>query len=148
HHRWCTSSALYHRRPESSCRGGAMMEIAGPRAGFHAALDTIMRDITRMAAHVTESVPKGTFALLDNDLTAAQEVIDSDDVVDDLALEVEERCYELLVLEAPVASDMRAIITALRLVAEVERSADLMVNVCKATRRIYPAELPPPVRGL
>lgn len=125
-----------------------MMEITGPRAGFHAALDAIMRDITRMAAHVTEAVPKGTFALLDNDLTAAQAVIDADDVVDDLALEVEERCYELLVLEAPVASDMRAIITALRLVAEIERSADLMVNVCKATRRIYPTELPPGVRGL
>lgn len=124
------------------------MEMTGPRAGFHAALDAIVRDITRMAAHVTEAVPKGTFALLDNDLTAAQEVIDADDVVDDLALEVEERCYELLVLEAPVASDMRAIITALRLVAEIERSADLMVNVCKATRRIYPTELPPSVRGL
>lgn len=118
------------------------------RRDFTEQLDAIMRDITLLAAHVTEAIPRGTEALLSNDLVAAQEVIDHDDVVDDLALQVEEACYRLLALESPVASDLRALIAALRLVAEIERSADLMVNVCKATRRIYPAELPPAVRGL
>ena len=118
------------------------------RQTFHSELDGIMRDITRLAAHVTEAIPRGTQALLDNDLQAAQEIIDHDDVVDRLAIETEERCYTALALQAPVASDLRAIIAAIRLIAEIERSADLMVNVCKATRRIYPTELPPAVRGL
>ncbi|WP_436793522.1 phosphate signaling complex protein PhoU [Actinospongicola halichondriae] len=118
------------------------------RPGFHGELDAVMRDITRLAAHVTEAIPRGTQALLDGDLQAAQAMIDHDDVIDDLSIEIEERCYGLLVLQAPVASDLRAIIAAIRLVAEIERSADLMVNVCKGARRIYPTEMPPSVRGL
>ena len=118
------------------------------RRTFHSQLADITRDITRLAAHVTESIPRGTEALLANDLQTAQEVIDNDDVLDTLAIEIEERCYAVLALQAPVASDLRAIIAAVRLVAEIERSGDLMVNVCKATRRIYPVELPPEVRGL
>ena len=118
------------------------------RRTFHQQLDEITRDITRLAAHVTETIPRGTEALLSNDLQAAQVIIDNDDVLDNLAIEIEERCYASLALQAPVASDLRAIIAAIRLVAEIERSGDLMVNVCKATRRIYPTELPPQVRGL
>lgn len=118
------------------------------RTAFSDQLDEVMRDITRLAAHVTESIPRGTEALLANDLQAAQQIIDHDDVIDDLSIQIEERCYSILVRQAPVASDLRAIIAAIRLVAEIERSADLMVNVCKATRRIYPTELPPAVRGL
>ena len=118
------------------------------RRTFHEQLDEITRDITRLAGYVSESIPKGTEALLSNDLQLAQEIIDNDDVIDNLAIEIEERCYASLALQAPVASDLRAIIAAIRLVAEIERSGDLMTNVCKATRRIYPTELPPQVRGL
>ena len=118
------------------------------RRTFHEQLDDITRDITRLAGHVTETIPKGTEALLSGDLQAAQEIIDHDDVIDRLAIEIEERCYASLALQAPVASDLRAIIAAIRLVSEIERSADLMTNVCKAARRIYPTELPPQIRGL
>lgn len=124
------------------------MPVHEIRHAFHSELDEIMRDITRLAAFVTEAIPRGTEALLTNDLQAAQAIIDNDDVIDRLAIEIEERCYTALALQAPVASDLRAIIAAIRLVAEIERSADLMTNVCKATRRIYPIELPPAVRGL
>lgn len=118
------------------------------RQGFHEALNEVMRDITRLAGYVTEAIPKGTEALLANDLDACQQLIDSDDVVDELSIEIEESCYRILALEAPVASELRGVITAIRLVAEIERSADLMTNVCKAARRIYPSDLPPEVRGL
>lgn len=118
------------------------------RTEFTDQLNEIVREITRLAAHVTEMIPRGTAALLDADLHAAQQLIDHDDVVDELSVEIEEQCYRVLTLQAPVASDLRAIITAIRLVSEIERSADLMVNVCKATRRIYPTDLPPAVRGL
>lgn len=122
--------------------------VTNIRREFAGQLEEVMRDITRLAAHVTEAIPRGTEALLANDLQAAQSIIDHDDVVDELAIDIEERCYGILALQAPVASDLRAIIAAIRLVSEIERSADLMVNVCKATRRIYPTELPPALRGL
>lgn len=118
------------------------------RMQFREELDEVVRDITRLAAHVTESIPSGTEALLSGDLQLAQAIIDHDDVIDDLSIAIEERCYRILTLQAPVASDLRAIIAAIRLVAEIERSADLMVNVCKGARRMYPIELPPAVRGL
>jgi phosphate transport system protein len=47
-----------------------------------------------------------------------------------------------------MARDLRAIVTAIRLTSEIERSADLMVNVAKGARRIYPIEFDPKVRGL
>lgn len=125
-----------------------MNNMSDPRAHFHDELDDIMRDITRLAAFVTEAIPQGTEALLGNDLQLAQRLIDHDDVLDALSIDIEERCYNVLALQQPMATDLRAIITAIRLVAEIERSGDLMVNVCKAVRRIYPVELPPAVRGL
>ncbi len=118
------------------------------RRSFHSQLDDIQRAITQLGAHVTEAIPVGTEALLGNDLQAAQRLIDHDDVLDDLAIQIEERCYNVLALQQPMASDLRLLITAIRLAAELERSGDLMVNVCKGARRIYPSDLPPNIRGL
>ncbi len=117
------------------------------RPTFHAKLDDIMRDIVLLAAHVSEALPRATEALLTNDVAASQAIIDHDDVLDDLAIEIEERCYAVLALQQPMATDLRAIITAIRLVAEIERSGDLVVNICKGQQRVHPLELPPAVRG-
>ena len=102
----------------------------------------------RLGALVTETVAKATVALLDRNLGVAQEVIDDDDVIDVLGLEIEERCYRLLALQNPIAGDLRFIICTIRMASELERSADLMVNVCKATRRLYDVDIEPKVRGL
>jgi phosphate transport system protein len=120
------------------------MEI---RKNYHQQLDEIQHDIVRLAAYVTEAIPRGTDALLTMDLASAQALIDDDDIIDSLAIDIEERCYKVLALQNPMASDMRAIVTAIRLTAEIERSGDLMVNTCKAARRMYPIELPPIIRG-
>ena len=118
------------------------------RSTFHQQLDDVRRDLVRLAARVIESVARGTEALLTLDLGAAQAVIDGDDEIDVLTLEIEERCFTLLARQQPVASDMRAVVTAIRLTAEIERSGDLMVNVAKAARRLYGSEIPVPLRGL
>ena len=108
----------------------------------------MQRDLIRAAARVTESITRGTEALLTIDLAEAQALIDGDDEIDALTLDIEERCFTILALQQPMASDMRAIVTAIRLTSEIERSGDLMVNVAKATRRLYGSEVPPPLRGL
>lgn len=131
-----------------------MSEIADPqptsdiRKGFHSDLDAIRADTVRLAAMVTERIPWGTEILLGGDLAAAQTLIDADDDLDVLSVELEERCYQNLVLQAPMAGDLRTIVTCLRLVSELERSGDLMVNVAKAMRRLYGTEIDPKLRGL
>ena len=72
----------------------------------------------------------------------------ADDEVDAKCVSLEERCYRVLALQSPVASDLRQVVAALRIIAEVERSADLAVNVCKAARRIYGHTLDPRLRGV
>jgi len=118
------------------------------RPTFHHQLDAVQRDLIRAAARVTEAIMRGTEALLTLDLAAAQALIDGDDEIDVLTLDIEERCFTTLALQQPMASDMRAVVTAIRLTSEIERSGDLMVNVAKATRRIYGADVPFPLRSL
>ena len=118
------------------------------RRTFHQELDSIRDDIVRLAAMATEFIPRGTEVLLSNDLRGAKALIEADDDVDALSLEIEDHCYQLLALQQPMAGDLRAIVTAIRLVSEVERSADLMVNVAKGARRLYGATFDPKLRGL
>jgi phosphate transport system protein len=118
------------------------------RVEFHHSLDELKSDMVRLGALVTETIAKSTVALLERDLSVAQQVIDDDDVIDVLGLDIEERCYQLLALQNPIAGDLRFVICTIRMASELERSADLMVNVCKATRRLYDIDIEPRVRGL
>lgn len=118
------------------------------RKAFHHELDEIVQEMLRIAATVIESIPRATQVLLDQDLEGAEYMILADDEIDARCIELEEKCYGLLALQQPVAGDLRLIITTVRMIAEVERSADLCVNICKAARRIYGHELDPHLRGL
>jgi len=118
------------------------------RGTYHTQLDSVRDMILELAAHVGEAVPRATGALLDNDLEAAQSVIEHDDVLDKVAETIEERCYSLIALQQPMASDMRAIVTAMKLNGEYERSGDLAVNICKGVRRSHGISLNPTLRGL
>src|SRR3954447_25950210 len=118
------------------------------RKAFHHRLDEIHGDIVRIAALVTEAIPKGTEVLLGGDLTLADVVITGDDLLDARSLEVEEKCFQVLALQAPMARDLRAVITAVHMIGEIERSGDLVVNICKGARRMYGVDLDPKLRGL
>jgi phosphate transport system protein len=118
------------------------------RLTFHHQLDDVQRDLLRASARVTEAIMRGTEALLTLDLMAADQVIHGDEDVNQLTLDVEERCFTLLARQQPMASDMRAVVTAIRLTSEIERSGDLMVNVAKATRRLNGTSVPPQLQGL
>ncbi len=118
------------------------------RKSFHEELDEIQTGIVRMAALVTESVPRATESLLESNLELAQQLITDDDELDYLSVHLEERCHQVLALQSPMAGDLRALSTALRLNAELERSGDLAVNIAKATRRIYGTRYDATLRGL
>ncbi len=118
------------------------------RRSFHTQLEEIRDDIVRLGAFVVEALPNATESLLTSDLELAESVIAADADLDARSLLLEEKCYAALALQSPVAVDLRAVVSAVRMVAEIERSGDLAVNICKAARRIYPHELDPRLRGL
>lgn len=118
------------------------------RLAFHRQLDDLDASIIRLGALVCETIPRGTEILLGGDLKLAQELIESDDVIDRLSLEIEETCYSMMALQAPMAGEFRRIITITKLVGELERSADLMINVTKAARRMYGSPMSPKIRGV
>ena len=118
------------------------------RKSFQDALDELRIDVIRLAALTTEAIAAGTQAFLDADLAAAEQVIEKDDDIDDLTHSIEDSCYQLLARQQPMAVDLRIVVSVLRIVHELERSADLMVNVAKTTRRLYPHSLDPKLRGI
>jgi phosphate transport system protein len=118
------------------------------RKSFHESLTELRIMVIRLGALTTELIAAATQSLLDGDLTLAERSIRSDDAIDELTHKIEDSCFELLARQQPMASDLRAILATLRIAHELERSADLSVNIAKATRRLYPTALDPKVRGI
>ena len=118
------------------------------RSTYHEEIDEVRSQIVRLAGSVIEAIPRATSILLDGDLEGADYMISSDDEIDARSLDIEEECYRVMALQAPVAVDLRKLVSAVKIVAEIERSADLAVNICKAARRLYGHGLDPRLRGL
>jgi phosphate transport system protein len=118
------------------------------RKNFHRELDEVRQELVRISASIVESIPRATATLLEQDLAEAERMILADDEVDARTLELEERSIQILALQAPVAGELRRVVAALKICAELERSADLVVNICKAARRIHGHEFDPRLRGL
>jgi phosphate transport system protein len=118
------------------------------RKDFHQHLDEIRDGITSLATSVSETIPRATQVLLDGDLEGAEYLISADDEIDSRSIKLEEQCYELLALQAPVAGDLRQIVTAVKMIGEIERSGDLAVNICKAARRMYGVQLDSRLRAM
>lgn len=110
---------------------------------YHEDLDGIsasLVDITRLAG---DAIGRATTALVDADLSAAEAVITGDIAIDQLYADIEARAMDLLARQQPVASDLRIVITSLRMVADVERMGDLALHIAKVARRRYPASAIP-----
>src|SRR3954467_1371687 len=118
------------------------------RKSFHAELGRMGDELVRLAALVSDVLVRATDALLRYDMDAAADVIAGDDELDACSIDIEERCFRLLALQQPGASDLGAIVGSLKINADLERSGDLMVNVAKGARRMYGVELPPRLRGM
>ena len=82
--------------------------------------------------------------LLDADLELAEGVISGDAAVDAQYRDAEDRAFDLLARQAPVAGDLRRIVASLRMVSDLERGGDLSVHIAEVARRRYPASAVPP----
>lgn len=113
------------------------------RDQYHEDLDAINESLVRITRLAGSAVNRATQALLDADVQAAEAVISGDDVIDDLYVDIETRAMELLARQQPVASDLRAIVTGLRMVVDVERMGDYALHIAELARRRYPASAIP-----
>ena len=114
------------------------------RDEYHDDLDSISTSLVEMANLVGSAMSRATTALLDADLQMAETVIAADNAVDELYRDLEAKAFELLVRQQPVATDLRQVVTSLRMVADLERMGDLALHVAKVARRRYPSSAVPP----
>jgi phosphate transport system protein len=108
------------------------------REQFHEELDGLSDLLVEMTRRVGSAVGRATTALLDADLALAESVIGADEAIDALQVDLEERSLALLARQAPVATDLRVIVTGLRMSADLERMGDLARHVAKLARMRYP----------
>jgi phosphate transport system protein len=104
-------------------------------------LDRLKRMILALSASVEEAVSRSVRAVERRDPAAAQQVIDSDRLLDLTEVDIEEECLKVLALHQPVASDLRFIIAVLKINGDLERIGDLAVNI--AERAVFLADRQP-----
>ncbi|WP_130493708.1 phosphate signaling complex protein PhoU [Motilibacter rhizosphaerae] len=109
------------------------------RDAFHEELDALSDQLVEMTGLVHSAMTRATTALLDADLGIAESVIAADERLDALHHDLEERAYDLLARQQPVATDLRIIVAALRMSADLERMGDLARHVAQVARMRYPS---------
>ena len=118
------------------------------RSTFHKEIEEIRQDVLTLGKSVIEAIPRATAVLLNSDLEGADYLLQADDEIDARAIDIEEKCFQELALQSPVAGDLRLLVSMIKIAGELERSADLAVNICKASRRMYGHEIDPTLRDL
>lgn len=97
------------------------MEI---RSHFHSELNDIFADVIKMGQMVTTLLNKGLDSLLNANEILAKEVIEGDLAIDDFQLKIEDRCTLIIAKETPVATELREVLTVIKIVSELERLGD------------------------
>jgi phosphate transport system protein len=108
------------------------------RAAYHEELASIRDGLVEMAHLAGSAMGRATSALLDADLQLAESVISADVTVDGLQRDLEHRAIAVLARQQPVATDLRLVVTSLRMSADLERCGDLALHVAKLARLRYP----------
>ena len=108
------------------------------RETYHVQLDQLTNGLVEMSGLAARAVQGATNAVVSSDLAAAEAVIAGDAEVNDLYHRLDDLAFELLAKQQPVASDLRTIVTSLRMASELERAGDYAVHIAKVARRRYP----------
>jgi phosphate transport system protein len=99
------------------------------RLAFREAMGGLRADVHWLGSMAEDSVRAATGALFGGDHAAAKVVVDGDDELDTLFLELEQRAYALIAQQAPVAIDLRFLVSSLRVMADFERIGDQAVAI-------------------
>jgi phosphate transport system protein len=149
--RWYSNTLRRRLEPGPSCARLAAVERGYPlivRDAYQEQLDRLANGLADMCNLVAEALDNATRALLRADLRLAEQVITDDARIDDLRTAAEQQAFTLLVLQAPVATDLRIVVSGLHAASDLERMGDLALHIARAARRrhpdlVMPAEVAP-----
>ncbi|MFX0538859.1 phosphate signaling complex protein PhoU [Ornithinimicrobium sp. Y1847] len=108
------------------------------RSAFHEQLDLISDQLVELSQLSAQALNRATNAMMTADLTLAEQVISEDDAIDALRYELDDRAIDALARQQPVATDLRQLVTTLRMSSDLERCGDLARHVAKLARLRYP----------
>jgi phosphate transport system protein len=111
---------------------------------FQDDLDALKERLLAMGGIAEERVREAVRALTERDSAAVDAVVDGDEPINDLHMEIDDRCFKLLALHQPMAADLRVIVAAVKINTDLERVGDLAVNIAEAGKRYlqHPAVKP------
>ncbi len=112
------------------------------------ALKDLNKEILRMGAFAEEAIYKSVEALKNRDKEMAKGVIENDNKIDELELEIDEKCIDLIARYQPMAKDLRFITTGMKLNAELERIADIALDIAQRVLEIVDKPLLKPLVDL
>ena len=112
---------------------------------FQQDLDALKERILGMGGLAEERVRESVRGLIDREHAALDGVLVGDEPINDLHMEVDDRCFKLLALHQPMAADLRVIVAAVKINTDLERVGDLAVNIAEAAKRYLQH---PPVKPL
>jgi phosphate transport system protein len=115
------------------------------RYHFETELQALRNQLLTMGALVEERVHRAVHALIHRREDEAQKVIATDKEVNDLQINIDERCLKLLATQTPLASDLRLITSAMKINADLERVGDQAVNIAESVLSLIPY---PPLKPL
>ena len=117
------------------------------RQEFQRDLEAIEVKVIELFAMVAEDLPKATQALLNSDNEVLAMLAEREQVIDALYPEIEELANREILLQAPVAADLRFLLSVLRIVPELERSHDLVVHIAASANHLLGEDLTPRAEG-
>ena len=113
------------------------------RSVFQDELDGVSQTLFELSVMVSDSMAKATRSLIGKNLPLAEEVITFDEKIDTVQHDLDARIIDIIARQQPVASDLRALVTALRMSADLERMGDLAHHVAKVVRLRHPSSAVP-----
>lgn len=106
------------------------------RGSQDARVKVINRELLNMSSLVEKQIYESMMSLKNYDVVKAEQVIKDDDKVDSMQKTIEEECIKFIATEQPLATDLRRVFTASKIVTDLERMADHAVDICKITKRL------------
>ena len=117
----------------------------GTRQAFEEEMAAVNQEILRMGVMVEEALHRAVESLVNKDGELARAVVAGDAAINQMEQEIEERCVVLIAREQPVATDLRKLVTSLKIVTQLERMGDHALHVAKGTLRILPEAYMKPI---
>ena len=112
---------------------------------FHDELAQLKELLLIMAGEAEEQVRQSVLALTSRDQDLTEQVLSGDVAINQRHIEIDERCFKLLALHQPVSTDLRVIVSAVKINSDLERIGDFAVNIAEAAQRYIQH---PPVKPL